>query len=75
MVADVIRQFVNRVVLYPDQVQISVNVSALSVLLKGFLHSDSEPKKAPKLRRRSPDSIVRVTEHRSALLPKDTKET
>ncbi|MGV0986526.1 MAG: hypothetical protein ACOYB2_18410 [Limnohabitans sp.] len=75
IVADVIRQLVNRVVLYPNQVQISVNVSALSVLLKGFLHSDFEPKKAPKPRRRSPDSIASVTEHRSALLPKNAKET
>ena len=75
MVADVIRQFVNRVVLYPDQVQISVNVSTLSVLLKGFLHSDSEPKKAPKPRRRSPDSIASVTKQQSLVPPKDTKET
>lgn len=75
MVADVIRQFVNRVVLYPDQVQISVNVSTLSVLLKGFLHSDSEPKKAPKPRRRSPDSIASATKQQPLVPPKDTKET
>ena len=75
MVADVIRQLVNRVALYPDQIQISVNVSALSVLLKGFLHSDSEPKKASKPRQRRPDSVASVTKQRSLVQRKKTKET
>lgn len=75
MVADVIRQLVNRVVLYPDQVQISVNASALSVLLKGFLHSSSVPKEAPKPRRRRPNSIASVTKHPPPVSPKDSKET
>ncbi|MGV0985503.1 MAG: recombinase family protein [Limnohabitans sp.] len=71
MVADVIRQLVNRVTIYPEQVQISVNASALSMLLKGFMHSSSVPKKAPKPRRRTPNSIASVTEHPAPLPPKD----
>ena len=71
MVADVMRQMVNRVTIYPDQVQISVNASALSMLLKGFMHSGSVPKEAPKPRRRRPDSIANVTEHPAPLPPKD----
>jgi len=75
MVADVMRQLVNRVTIYPDQVQISVNASALSMLLKGFMHSGSMPKKAPKTRRRTPNSIASVTEHPAPISPKDSKET
>lgn len=36
-------------------VQISINVPTLSLFLKSFLHSDSEPKKTSKLRRRPRD--------------------
>lgn len=75
MVADVIRQLVGRVVLYPDQVQISINVPTLSLFLKSFLHSDSEPKKASKPRRRRPDSVASVTKQRTLVPPKKTKET
>ena len=75
MVADVIRQLVGRVVLYPDQVQISINVPTLSLLLKSFLHSDSEPKKVSKPRQRRPDSVASVTKQRSLVPPKKTKET
>lgn len=75
MVADVMRQLVSRVTIYPDQVQISVNASALSMLLKGFMHSGSVPKKAPKTRRSTPDSIASVTEHAAPIPPKDSKET
>ncbi len=75
MVADVIRQLVGRAVLYPDQVQISINVPTLSLLLKSFLHSNSEPKKAPKPLRRRPDSVASVTKLRSLVPPKKTKET
>ncbi len=75
MVADVIRQLVNRVTIYPEQVQISVNASALSMLLKGFMYSGSVPKKAPKTRQRTPNSIASVTEHPAPISPKDSKET
>jgi hypothetical protein len=39
------------------------------------MHSGSVPKKAPKTRRSTPDSIASVTEHAAPIPPKDSKET